>query len=1037
MAKMIDLKPEYHGEAKLWSSLEAYLPENIIVYNNREVNGREYDFCLLIEGKGILIIEVKGWISDKIKVMGVDQIIVDGYETPQRSPKKQARMYRFALLNKIVGKYNVSPLVYDLVCYPFISKEEYKRIRLDIVCEDKFVLFKEDIEDPQRLLRKIEGVYEINKNIPHAEFTKSFIAKLRQDWEPGLEKESEPMNLGLLPYSLLQIIPDQLSEEKKKEILTHYFNGVKCITFIGDRSSFNVLVGAFCESLKKKNIGVKNNNLKIGSDDEIKISENSFRTFNFEIYYHDQISSLCSQEIVIEEGRIEQNTETSLKKIAGMTGFNLEQYRVEHASVCANTLVQAGAGTGKTYSMVSRVAYLCNKKDNPINNIAEEVALVTFTNDAARNMKVRLKQMFVNYFILTADSRYLRFIEDIDRSHISTIHKFALEILKKSSLYTGLGTNFRISSDEYARGYIYEEYLSDFLRNQESENSNFIHEIPVPVYELKKKIVGLADRLLAKSINVADIKKSEMGTPVENTIPYFNDIIEKVIIPAEIDYLNSRKDSDSIDLKECIILLDLVLDRIGGKLDCIDLKYLFIDEFQDTDDVQIRVFQRIQKAMHHECKLFVVGDLKQSIYRFRGAKLSAFDLLLEGSQYEWEKYFLRINYRSDRRLLEKLDVVFSTIGSHDYLPYKAKEDRLVGFRQTPVEEDNLFVCVPCHAKDEDAFIDTVLNTLQAQVAELSKMIEKRELSREERTIAILVRTNRQVDNIVNAARKTDFIIETQSGGNLFQLESSVDLYKLVSALENGDNPVNMVDFIESNYTGLKLDYQRLHGLRAEEKRNILTEVLDQFFMLKMNKTWEEILIDAGSQPILFVLKQIFDSLAPWKQYSNKTEEQKYYIANYEYLLERIIKYSRTDTLTLNQIYQYLKINITTRQQQQAREKQSVEEGIHILCTTIHKSKGLEYGTVILPYTYTDISDIRRLTLDANYSNHKLAYIVMFENKIKERNSNYDLDIEVEEQISEESRILYVALTRAIRNCVWIDNLDANPSISWGTMMEVL
>ena len=108
MAKMIDQKPSYHGEAKVWDSLSTYLPNNIVVYNNREINGREFDYCLFIENIGVLIIEVKGWLKDKINVLGVDNIVVEGYDKPQRSPKKQARAYRFALLNKIADKYNVS-----------------------------------------------------------------------------------------------------------------------------------------------------------------------------------------------------------------------------------------------------------------------------------------------------------------------------------------------------------------------------------------------------------------------------------------------------------------------------------------------------------------------------------------------------------------------------------------------------------------------------------------------------------------------------------------------------------------------------------------------------------------------------------------------------------------------------------------------------------------------------------------------------------------------------------------------------------------
>ena len=155
MAKMIDQKPTFHGEAKVWDALNSFLPNNIIVYNNREIDGREFDYCLFIENVGVLIIEVKGWLADKISVQGVDNIIVDGYKKPQRSPKKQARVYKFALLNKIVEKYNTSPLVFDMVCYPFITKAEYHISHLDIVSEEQFTIFKEDLENAEALLVKL------------------------------------------------------------------------------------------------------------------------------------------------------------------------------------------------------------------------------------------------------------------------------------------------------------------------------------------------------------------------------------------------------------------------------------------------------------------------------------------------------------------------------------------------------------------------------------------------------------------------------------------------------------------------------------------------------------------------------------------------------------------------------------------------------------------------------------------------------------------------------------------------------------------
>ena len=76
MALMIDTKPSYKGEGKVWETLKEFLPDEMVVYNQREVNGREYDFCLLIENLGIVVIEVKGWLYDKITVNGVDNIMV-------------------------------------------------------------------------------------------------------------------------------------------------------------------------------------------------------------------------------------------------------------------------------------------------------------------------------------------------------------------------------------------------------------------------------------------------------------------------------------------------------------------------------------------------------------------------------------------------------------------------------------------------------------------------------------------------------------------------------------------------------------------------------------------------------------------------------------------------------------------------------------------------------------------------------------------------------------------------------------------------
>lgn len=230
---MIDKKPEYKGEGKVWESLSDNLPGEAIVYNSREVNGREFDFCILMKNVGMIIIEVKGWLADSIfDVAGVDEIIIQGYDKPEKSPKKQARAYRFGLLNLISDKYNVSPLIFDLVCYPFISKKEYYDKRLDIVSEEALTLFKEDLSDPIRLGDKLLNAYNQCKSIPHAEMDEELMGKIRQHFEPHFQMK-KPLELNnQVPYSV--VIADAKKMEKKQihDIVDSYLKGTKTVVFV-------------------------------------------------------------------------------------------------------------------------------------------------------------------------------------------------------------------------------------------------------------------------------------------------------------------------------------------------------------------------------------------------------------------------------------------------------------------------------------------------------------------------------------------------------------------------------------------------------------------------------------------------------------------------------------------------------------------------------------------------------------------------------------------------------------------------------------
>ena len=167
----------------------------------------------------------------------------------------------------------------------------------------------------------------------------------------------------------------------------------------------------------------------------------------------------------------------------------------------------------------------------------------------------------------------------------------------------------------------------------------------------------LSNQFYNKSYGIKELKEENLGTFEEWS--FFNDVIMKVIIPAENEYEEQLFSKNKIDLKESMLLLNEAVNGAFKEKCSLKYKYLFIDEFQDTDDVQIDSFLKLQNVIK-DTKLFVVGDLKQSIYRFRGATISAFDLIRTDKE-KWEEFSLTINYRTDKRLLDKFDAVFSKL----------------------------------------------------------------------------------------------------------------------------------------------------------------------------------------------------------------------------------------------------------------------------------------------------------------------------------------------------------------------------------------
>lgn len=149
---------ENFGEKLFIDKVQEYLDDTYIIYWNRQVFGREFDVCILMPGKGILVVELKGWREENIlRVENNDSVIIRTAEGEvSESPQKQARGYRFSIerhMRQNIGKF---PLVYQMVCLPQVSKASFRSRRLDVVMEEKFTILKEDLADNAAFFNKLD-----------------------------------------------------------------------------------------------------------------------------------------------------------------------------------------------------------------------------------------------------------------------------------------------------------------------------------------------------------------------------------------------------------------------------------------------------------------------------------------------------------------------------------------------------------------------------------------------------------------------------------------------------------------------------------------------------------------------------------------------------------------------------------------------------------------------------------------------------------------------------------------------------------------
>ena len=483
-----------------------------------------------------------------------------------------------------------------------------------------------------------------------------------------------------------------------------------------------------------------------------------------------------------------------------------------------------------------------------------------------------------------------------------------------------------------------------------------------------------------------------------------------------------------IHLRKCI-------DNDSFNTGLYDFKYVFIDEFQDTDDAQIASFIAMQKKLGFN--FFIVGDLKQSIYRFRGATMTTFEKM-GCDNGNWLSFTLNINYRSDKRLLKIFDSAFSYMNSVNLLKYEPPVDFLRGVKSNNIDKEFLVECVKYRKYDKinsTKYYDMLFETIEKQRQRIESDMKIKGLSENERTIAVLTRSNYEINTILREAKKREVKIESNNNNDLYKLAPCTDLCCLTSALCNPYNPTHLYNLICSRNVNAAFDIRSLFGKTTEEKIALFVDCLDKFYTSVMGKTWRALIHDVQNEPVLKTLRLIYEATKPWKAFAPYDKHmQEYYSTNYELVFEELSFMNKNGYLTLDSVNKSLHINIMTGTQTKSREIEIDKNDVRVICLTVHKSKGLEYGTVILPTTDEKMDKMHKNAVEVSFDGGKIGYCIHTDSE-HYANSFYEPQTETREILMEESRILYVAMTRAINNFIWFLNLDAGNGGDWGEILK--
>ena len=732
-------------------------------------------------------------------------------------------------------------------------------------------------------------------------------------------------------------------------------------------------------------------------------------------------------------------------------------FDVVTASLTTPTLLEASAGTGKTFSIKHLVLRLIVEEKMPI----EKLLVVTFTRAATAELKTRIRDHLsemlgfltghlrdsdVDSMIVTQAARWIDEGRDqaeavkrlraamasFDDASISTIHGFCQRTLT-NHVFTSSGYFDREYSDDDLplRQQVVEDFLRRALANAPTDEVR--REIMMGVDWEKKleTLTAIPAALAPRQINIEDADPC--------VLPVLEAFVQEA--PQALRDLKRSTRTGTFDDLLSDLWWALQNDTDGKFAQSIREAYrgVLIDEFQDTDPVQFEIFNQLflqipenEEALNASRALFFVGDPKQAIYSFRSADL---DTYMRAKALIRHHARLEKNFRSCPKLMNAVNAFFkhpteSAFLRHDlgYEPVKTNS-KVYGlfelidgvWQEAPALEwwtsyygvDDIGVVTAETIADDIARLIAKGRYKQMGLAagphdEVIGSVEVDGVTVPLRAvmpgdIAILIQKREHVTAIRKALAQRQVRVAMRSQGDVFQTEEAEEIVRLLHAFESPSNEKVMAAARTTRFLGDKLsdiltdDEARRTALRLAFEKGV--------------ERWRRAGV-AAAFAYLFETQNVAERLLP-------IEEGEARLVNYAHILELLHEAGRQYTTPSSLLAWFEQVRASSTSTPEDRRLRLASDANLVTVETIHASKGLQYPIVYLPHAEKLNTKAQNKDLLYKESTPQGMTIRLGHKTLTETSAHFS------KRLEEKVRLAYVGMTRAVSHLVVVAPQKAN------------